>query len=64
MKFGKIFCYQAELKNGQNVIWKVFAENHAEADAKIDAYLVECAGCYDVPVKVKFYKVEDDLILC
>jgi hypothetical protein len=63
MKFGKIFCYQAELKNGQSVIWKVFAETHAEADAKVDAYLAECNGYYDVPVKIKFARVEDDLIL-
>lgn len=64
MKFGKIFCYQAELKNGQSVIWKVFAETHAEAEAKVDAYLVECNGYYDVPVKIKFTRAEDELILC
>lgn len=63
MKFGKIFRYQAELKNGQNVIWKVFAETRAEADAKVDAYLAECNGYYDAPVKVTFSKTEDDLIL-
>lgn len=64
MKFGKIFCYQAELKNGQSVVWKVFAGTRAEADAKVDAYLEECNGYYDVPAKIKFARVEDDLILC
>ena len=63
MKFGNIFCYQAELKNGQNVIWKVFAETHAEAETKLDTYLAECNGYYDAPVKIKFARVEDDLIL-
>jgi hypothetical protein len=65
MKFGKVFRYQAELKNGQSVIWKVFAETRTEADAKVDAYLAECKcnGYYDAPVKVKFSRVEDDLVL-
>jgi hypothetical protein len=63
MKFGKIFRYQAELKNGQKVTWKVFAETFAEAEAKVDAYLAECSGYYDAPVKVTFSKTEDDLIL-
>lgn len=63
MKFGKIFRYQAELKNGQNVTWKVFAETRMEADAKVDAYLTECNGYYDAPVKVKFSRAEDDLVL-
>ena len=63
MKFGKVFCYQAELKNEQRVIWKVFAETRAEAEAKVDAYLAECNGYYDAPAKIKFARVEDDLIL-
>lgn len=63
MKFGKIFCYQAELKNGQSIIWKVFAETRAEAETKISTYLAECDGYYDVPVKIKFTRAEDDLIL-
>jgi hypothetical protein len=63
MKFGKVFHYQAELKNEQSVIWKVFAETYAEAEAKVDAYLAECNGYYDAPVKIKFARVEDDLIL-
>jgi hypothetical protein len=64
MKFGYVFRYQAELKNGQMVTWKVFAETRVEAETKVDTYLAECnGGYYDVPVKVKFDKVEDDLIL-
>ncbi len=63
MKFGKIFCYQAELKNGQSVTWKVFAETRAEADAKLDTYLAECSGYYDAPAKVIFSRTEDGLIL-
>ena len=63
MKFGNVFRYQAELKNGQSVIWKVFAETRAEADAKVAAYLEECDGYYNTPVKVTFARAEDDLIL-
>ena len=64
MKFGNVFRYQAELKNGQSVIWKVFAETRAEADAKVDAYLEECDGrYYDTPVKITFARADDDLIL-
>lgn len=63
MKFGHVFRYQAELKNGQRVTWKVFAETRAEAETKIDTYLAECNGYYDAPVKVKFDRVEDDLVL-
>lgn len=65
MKFGYVFRYLAKLYNGEVVVWRVFAENRAEADAKVGAYLDECtkSGFFNVPVKIDFASKADNLVL-
>lgn len=65
MKFGNVFRYLAKLSSGETVVWRVFAETQAEADAKVRTYLDECtkSGWFNVPVKIEFASREDNLIL-
>ncbi len=65
MKFGYVFRYLAKLYNGEVVVWRVFAETRTEADAKVGAYLDECAksSFFNVPVKIDFASKEDNLVL-
>ena len=65
MKFGKVFNYVCKLNSGERVVWRVLAEGRVEADAKVNAYLEECAKCgyFSVPVAVDFANREDNLVL-
>ncbi len=62
---GQVFRYRAKLNNSEYVVWRVFAETQAEADAKVTDYLAECKknGYYNVPDKVEFVNEEDGLVL-
>ena len=65
MKFGYVFRYLAKLRSGETVQWRVFAENRAEADIKIDNYLDECtkSSFFNVPAKVEFLGYGENLVL-
>lgn len=65
MKFGYVFRYLASLHNGETVQWRVFAENRAEAEAKVDNYLEQCtkSGFFNIPIKVEYLGYGENLVL-
>ena len=65
MKFGYVFRYIAKLNSGEEVHWRVLAENRIEADAKVNNYVEECkkSGFFNIPNKVEFFDYCENLVL-